>query len=75
MDDRISREGHYNSYYKIFHMLKKIGESMSMRRREMEDNQKKKSITELLEMNNIISEMKNIQDRINSRLDTARKDE
>lgn len=56
-------------------MLKKIGESMSMKRREMEDKyQKKKSITELLEMNNIISEMKDIQDRINSRLDIARKD-
>lgn len=44
MDDRIGREGHYNSYYKIFHMLKKVGESMSMKRREMEDNQKKKKI-------------------------------
>ena len=53
-------------------MPKKIQESMSMKRTEIEDKYKKIH-TELLEMTHIMSEMKNTQDRINSGLDTTRK--
>lgn len=59
----------------IFHMLKKIGESIQFctKKREMEDIKKKTQI-ELLDVNNTISEMKNVLDRSNSKLDLAKND-